>query len=316
MTMRKFETVPLDSKFSFGAQVFGLTQEALEDPEVGKALKALWIEKGVLVFRGVTGTGFQIELSKCFGELIEHPTKEAQSSRPEISSARYTPEDGNVYDVDGDLRGNWLPWHTDLFYKPWINRGGILRSVVVPSRHGKTGYIDKSLTYQTLPDDLKKKIANLKVIYRFNFEFDTHKFVTNDIRTVRTSEVTKSIHARAGDFPQVVHPMVFTHAELGLQCLNASPSNAIGIQGMLNEEGDALLREVLRYATNEELAYYHSWHIDDMVQWDNWRMLHCATGGPADEERWIERTTIAGDYGLGQYADADQDQKELVSIDG
>ena len=37
-----------------------------------------------------------------------------------------------------------------------------------------------------------------------------------------------------------------------------------------------------------------------MVLWDNWRMLHCATGTPADETRLMERTTIGGDYGLGR----------------
>lgn len=37
-----------------------------------------------------------------------------------------------------------------------------------------------------------------------------------------------------------------------------------------------------------------------MVLWDNWRMLHCCYGVPLEQERTLERTTIAGDYLLGR----------------
>ncbi len=37
-----------------------------------------------------------------------------------------------------------------------------------------------------------------------------------------------------------------------------------------------------------------------MVLWDNWRMMHCALGVPEKEQRHMQRTTIAGDYGRGR----------------
>ena len=69
---------------------------------------------------------------------------------------------------------------------------------------------------------------------------------------------------------------------------------------MPNAEGDALLEEVLSYAINPALAYWHDWQANDLVLWDNWRTVHCAEGVPPDCVRVMQRTTIAGDYALGR----------------
>jgi taurine dioxygenase len=312
-----FTSAPLEGEPPFGAQVIGLTESALADPAVRQALRALWVEKGVLVFRGITGADFQIEISKCCGELMEHVTREARTARRELASAHYKPEEDSIWEVNGEQRGNWLPWHTDTFYKDAINRGGMLRPITLPSHLGLTGFLDKIASYAALPEGLKQRIEGLEVIYKFNFDYDKQKFATtSNIRLVRHSPGVLSIHARSDDFPRVVHPMVFTHKDLGRKALNVSPSMAIGILGMENEEGDALLREVIKYGVDERRAYFHTWRNDDMVLWDNWRVLHCATGGPADEVRWLERTTIAGDYGLGRLESVATTAAAMPSMDG
>lgn len=102
------------------------------------------------------------------------------------------------------------------------------------------------------------------------------------------------------DFPPVVHPMVYVQPETGRKVLNVSPTSAIGIYEMQNSAGDALLEEVLSYAINPALAYWHDWTENDLVLWDNWRTLHCTEGVPEDCVREMQRTTIAGDYALGR----------------
>ena len=99
---------------------------------------------------------------------------------------------------------------------------------------------------------------------------------------------------------RVIHPLVYSQAETGRKVLNISPWHAAAIEGMENEEGDALLREVVAYAIRPDLAYIHKWAKNDMVLWDNWRMLHSARGVPPGERRRMRRTTIAGDYALGR----------------
>jgi taurine dioxygenase len=66
----------LPGSHNFGAVIRGLTDAAIEDPPVRKALYDLWIDKGLLVFRGMAGgRATQVKLSLVFGELElqKHP---------------------------------------------------------------------------------------------------------------------------------------------------------------------------------------------------------------------------------------------------
>lgn len=51
---------------------------------------------------------------------------------------------------------------------------------------------------------------------------------------------------------------------------------------------------------DEDHAYFHRWESGDMVLWNNWRIVDCATGIPAKQRRHMQRTTIEGDYGHGR----------------
>jgi taurine dioxygenase len=113
-----------------------------------------------------------------------------------------------------------------------------------------------------------------------------------------------AIARRMWTYPRVVHPMVFTQAETGRKVLNVSPGFAEGILEMGGPDGDALLREVIAHCTDPAAAYFHQWQENDMMLWDNWRMLHCATGVPPEQTRVMQRTTIKGDYALGRKLDA------------
>ena len=46
--------------------------------------------------------------------------------------------------------------------------------------------------------------------------------------------------------------------------------------------------------------YFHAWRPGDMILWDNWRAMHCASGTPPGTKRKIHRTTIAGDRAIGR----------------
>ena len=188
-----------------------------------------------------------------------------------------------------------------MIYVDKINHGGILRPIKIPSKWGDTGFVDKISAYERLPEDIKGQIEGLHVSYKYDMDLSRIKFGKNyDARVLRHSKATASIQSRLGDFPAVLHPMVYQQPETGRKVLNVSSWFACGIYEIPGAEGDALLEQVVQCAVDENYAYYHAWRGDEMVLWDNWRMLHCATGTPADETRLMERTTIGGDYGLGR----------------
>ena len=313
--MTAYVVEPIRPNLSFGIQVTGLRHEDLAIPGVAEHLRDLWIQHGVIVFRGAETREFQLALSAIFGELIAHPAREARGDHNRLTTVRYRPDTGWLMSVDGELRGTWLPWHSDLIYVARINHGGILRPLKLPSRLGETGFIDKIIAYATLPDRLKAQIEHLSVIYKYDLDPAHQKFGrTNDVQMVRVSPDVLSIQSRLDDFPRVIHPMVYRQEGTGRKVLNVSPWYAMGIEGREDAAGDALLAEIIEHIVHAE-RYIHDWRPDDMVLWDNWRMLHSATGAPPDEERWMERTTIAGDYGLGRNEhDAQLDEASYISV--
>ncbi|TPG32482.1 TauD/TfdA dioxygenase family protein [Mycolicibacterium hodleri] len=301
---KHFTVSPIADHHPFGAIVSELDPKDLDLPEVGEDLRKLWVREGVLVFDGLDDPDTHVRLSRCFGELIQHPTKEARSQgHPELMDVRYRPEDGWLTEVDGEPRGTWLPWHSDLIYVAEINHGGILRPITIPSHGGETGFIDKIQSYDTLDEDLKESIEGLHVLYGYDLDPADQKFGRrHEVKVLRFERAVLSILARRGDFPTVRHPLVYTQRETGRKVLNLSPWFALGIDEMPGAEGDELLERVAQHCVDPARAYIHEWVPGQMVLWDNWRMLHCANGAPAQEERHMQRTTIEGDYGLGEIA--------------
>ncbi len=304
-----YEVAPLSDGLPFGATVAGLTRDEIGDEAVRRALFDLWIDKGVLLFRGGDASPrMHVELSRCFGELEPHPFPEsAEPDHSELVKIKYYPEDGTCYDLGGgEQRGGWLPWHSDLIYTDRINRGGILRPVQLPSQLGTTGFIDQIAAWERLPQALRDKIDGLQMVYGVDMDFSRQIFAHDgSVRCLRMAKSGTAIARRMWTYPRVLHPMVFTQAETGRKVLNVSPGFAEGIYEMGGPDGDALLREVLAYATEESGSYVHHWRQDDMVLWDNWRVLHCASGVPPEETRVMQRTTIKGDYALGRKLGSD-----------
>jgi taurine dioxygenase len=295
----------LPRRDDFGAIVTGLTPAMIDDDAIRELLRDLWIDKGVVVFKDMTGLDTHMRLSEIFGEPEIHPLLVGVDQPREhyaIADIEYDRDDGDLYLVNGELRGGYSPWHFDLAYMDKINHGGILRPAVLPGRGGETGFIDRITAYDELPDRLKERIEGLNVVYSL-FAMDSTKvrFGERPEQCIRLSQRILRAVSHPTTYRRAIHPLVYTQAETGRKVLNVSPWHAMGIAGMENEEGDALLREVVDAGIRPERAYFHHWEADDMVLWDNWRMMHQARGVPPEEARKMRRTTIAGDYALGRF---------------
>jgi alpha-ketoglutarate-dependent 2,4-dichlorophenoxyacetate dioxygenase len=59
------------------------------------------------------------------------------------------------------------------------------------------------------------------------------------------------------------------------------------------EEGQALLRELIEFATQPRFVYRHAWRLGELVIWDNRCTMHRATPFPATGHvRDMRRTTV------------------------
>ena len=72
--MARFDIGPLAGQDRYGALVTGLSPDAIDEPEIRQVLHDLWIDRGLIVFRGIGGgIDTQIRLSEIYGEPEVHP---------------------------------------------------------------------------------------------------------------------------------------------------------------------------------------------------------------------------------------------------
>ncbi len=292
----------LSPELSFGAVVRGLSMDQITEERVREDLRRLWAQDGLLLFReGEISDEFQVALSKVFGPLGEHPVREVQSdANPDLIRITSLPGDSTVVEIDGEPGGAWLGWHSDMVYHQEINHGGMLRALQLTSRGGLTGFIDQIDAYDRLPQAMKARIEDISVVYQLGLIDQFPLAYKGKVRLVGMAKHSEAIMARIEkDFPPVAHPLVFVQQETGRKVLNLSPMFARYIEGMRDAVGDALLADLAGHMLDCP-QYHHRWTFDDLLLWDNWRMLHSISPAPIDEPRVMQRTTIAGDYALGR----------------
>jgi taurine dioxygenase len=298
-----FTTEPLSPTLPFGTTIRGLTAEHIRDDTVRLQLRSVWTETALIKFcDGEMTEQFHLDLSRVFGPLEIHPTREFRDEQtPELLKLSSSADTTEV-EVDGERGGQFQSWHKDSIYLEKVNLGGVLRAVKPTNRGGLTGFIDLADAYDRLPQALVQRIDGLRVVYSLSLQ-DAHPYTTGErIRVFKKSDALTTLFARRDrDYPPVSHPLVFTQPTSGRKILNFSPSHAKYIEGMAPEESHALLTLIAKHLY-ECPAYHHRWSTAEMLLWDNWRMVHRVSLQTLDEERIMQRTTIAGDYGLGRKA--------------
>jgi|GEM_PF-77379 len=294
----------------FGAEIIGLDLEQPIAEHTASALRTQWVESGILLFRGAaTSAEAHLRLSRCFGELRPSATAKLNlEGNPYLMGLRITPGDKSsdtyvAYEVDSQVRTGWLGWHWDQSFTAEIVRGGVLRMLEPPAKDGRTGFIDAIAAWERLPADLQRRLDGLEVVYHFCGKMEDNRYgFPEDLRVVECSPKRNAASDQyLRDFPPVVHPLVITQTETGRRILKFSPMHARYILGMDAAQSDALLRELVGYLVDERYAYFHTWQADDVIVWDNWRVIHSATGVPLDVARHAQRTTLVGDYKLGRF---------------
>jgi len=60
-------------------------------------------------------------------------------------------------------------------------------------------------------------------------------------------------------------------------------------------ESEMLLVRLREWATRPEFSYRHTWHVGDMVIWDNTGTMHRATPYDFNSGRLMHRTKLEGE---------------------
>jgi taurine dioxygenase len=280
-----------------GREVIGLDISRDIPEEVAAALRALWLDYGFLLFRGIgTSPEAQLRLSRCFGELEPHsiPIFRHPDYPELILLTNEGGPTGPIYDFSGAAIHGRIPWHADGAYLPTPNSGALLRMVRNAETGGQTGWLDLALAYEALDAATQASIERLEAVYLFRAGLEEMRFVNPGGKRLTPRRDNYP------NFPPVLNPLVWTHPETGQKILNVSTLNIDHIHGMAPQESDALINKLIAHILQPQFQYVHDWQNNDMVVWDNRRTLHAALGHPADQIRIVHRTTIKGDVAMGR----------------
>ena len=306
----------LRDDLAFGARISGVTYETLADERTRAQINQVFQDRGMIVFEGVEPSSrMQVELSKVFGPLKDHPTKStardagASDLAEGVIDMHYKPstDPNNVeglVEVNGQKLARFSPWHFDHCYNNELNRAGVLRAPINAPTGGRTGFTDGVDLYARFPAEMRSKLEKLNVIYTLDVRLSKMRFGVN-FKPLADPPEARAALKEAATFPRAMHPAVWTR-ESGEKVLHVGPWMAVGLEHQETSEGDAFLDEVchtINRLASGSGAYWHDWKSTDMLVWDNWRMLHAVEGCDSKYERRTLRTTIKGDYGLGYFED-------------
>jgi alpha-ketoglutarate-dependent taurine dioxygenase len=269
---------------ALGAEVDGIDLRRITDADFAAVYQA-WLEHSVLLFRGQTlDDDGLIAFSRRFGELDFAPIQENGrrfvDGHPEIYVVSNVIENGVAI---GSLGAGEAVWHTDMSYLEDPPKASMLYAIEIPPAGGNTGFTSMYRAYDALPETLKRRLAGRRV---------KHDGTYNSGGYVREG-VTPTDDPR--EAPGTYHPIVCTHPETGRKCLYLGRRRNAYIEGLDIAESEALLDEVWRYATRDELTWYNTWRVGDVVLWDNRCTMHRRDPFDASSRRVMHRTQIKGE---------------------
>ena len=278
-----------------GAEVLGFDARKPISSEDAAELRALLGEHGLLVVRGQDlSKQQQVEFSKAFGRLAIHPlAHQVDPEVPELLVLDSHGRDGNILPENPEEIVGLIDWHTDLAYVTKPNYAGMLHGRILPPEGGFTGFVDRQMTYEALPDDVKQAIEGLTVVQ--SWRHSQEKISQNP--AFRSDEGAKVMNLDL--FPDLGYPLVLQHPITGRKILNVSHMWSSAIVELPGEAGTELIHRLLEHTTKPEFVYWHDYQNGDVVIWDNYRLAHSASGVKGKYRRQMYRTTIDGDAEIG-----------------
>jgi alpha-ketoglutarate-dependent 2,4-dichlorophenoxyacetate dioxygenase len=257
----------------FVAEVTGVDLATAPTPETVRTLTNAIDRYAVLIFPNQSLDDDRLlALGRLFGD-IEPPRNHRVERRlkyAELADISNLDAKSNLRGRDDhrrlDALGNRL-WHADASFRPTPGALSMLLAHVVPPVGGETEFADLRAAYDALAADTRKTIDELVAEHSIFYSRGQLGF-------------TDYNEAERAALPAVSHPLVRVHPGSQRKTLYMG-AHASHIIGWPLPEGRLLLRDLLEHATQREFVHRHTWHMGDLVIWDNRCTLH--RGRPYDD---------------------------------
>jgi alpha-ketoglutarate-dependent 2,4-dichlorophenoxyacetate dioxygenase len=272
---------------SFAAEIGDVDLSAPLGPSDLADIKSAFAAYAVLIFPDQHLSQDQhLDFARYFGPLettIALHRKDTQLRvRKEFADVSNLGPDNEVWRKESRQRmfqlGNRL-WHTDSSFKRLPALASLLYARTIPPIGGHTEFADERAAYDALDEATKRRLDTLVVEHS----------IFNSRAKLGFSDFSDEERAGMPPVPQV---LVRTLPECGRKSLYLA-SHAGRILGMPEEDGRALIGELVAHATQRQFVYTHRWRVHDLVIWDNRCTMH--RGADFDDLRWkrdMQRATV------------------------
>ena len=244
-------------------------------------LRSKWVEYGLIVFPKLPLSHDEFkDFALSFGDFGDDPF---------ISSL---PDYPNIAEIKRSANEKATPfggtWHSDWSFMKKPPSATLLHSKIIPPVGGNTLFANTEKSFAALPEDMKNRLRNLKVIHSAKIPYADDGFYALE-KEERSMKILPSKEAKA----TFSHPMVKIHPETNKECLFINPVYTINIEGLSEDESQQLLWELYEHMIQDKFVYEHVWNQDMLIMWDNRTVMHQATGGYDGYDRLLHRITLA-----------------------
>jgi len=267
---------------SVGAKISEVDLRNLLNQEEIDFIKNTWYTHGVLCFPNqILDEIQQIKFGEYFGELAHTQGEYAISkSHPAIMYITNEKENGKYV---GALPDGEMYFHTDMCYVEKPSMATFLYAINIPKIGGNTIFSNMYMAYDSLDDEIKSRIKDLKAINSYEPGSAAPTIISR--KNTHRSKETKSF----------AQPMICTHPVTKKKALYVNRLMTESIVGLSSQESDDLLNMLFNHQENKKFMYEHIWSIGDLLIWDNRCVLHARTNFDASELRKLRRITVKGD---------------------
>ena len=241
----------------------------------GPELRALLVERGVLIFRGLHDLTDEQQVA--FASTIGTLRLEHGNSTTKITA------DKKESPVFAEYALGTYSYHVDGTYSDTPGFASVLRPRVIAPEGGQTQFCNTYALYDDLPDAEKGFFERLQAV---------HSGETT-MRIVYPNPTEEQLHAWRTYSPERTHPLVWEH-ETGRKSLLLA-TTIDHFVGMERAESDALVKRLLDMAEDDQYVYTHDWQMGDVLVWDNTGTMHRVVPFDQDCGRALTRVVLFGE---------------------
>ena len=207
-----------------GAEVFGVDLSRDLDDATIAALRAIWLEHGVIFFREQDlPPGRFLALARRFGQVIEYPFLRGLDDYPEIIP---------VVKLEHERTNFGGVWHSDTAYLDVPPMATMLIAREIPPQGGDTLFASGYAAYAALSDGMKRMLEGLRAV---------NSSARADVSKTREDRLRENARSDARKEYAASHPVVRTHPETGRRALYVNRAHTQNFEGMTEEESAPLL---------------------------------------------------------------------------